>query len=117
MDYINFTKNFEEFEDWNRNVAAQMVDTNLNDILSFDRESLWTGQEDDRINSPSHYTAGSQEAIDIIEDVIKTAPDSVQGMLQAQVLKYLLRLWHKDNPVEDAKKARWYLNRLIEKMG
>ena len=109
MDYINFTKSFEEFDEWNRINAAEMVDYNVSDVLKFDL--------DDRINSPSHYTAGSQEAIDIIEDVIKTAPDSVQGMLQAQVLKYLLRLWHKDNPVEDAKKARWYLNRLIEKMG
>ena len=34
-------------------------------------------------------------------------------MLLAQALKYLLRLWLKDNPEEDAKKARWYLNRLI----
>ena len=28
-----------------------------------------------------------------------------EGMLQGQVLKYLLRLWLKDNPLEDAKKA------------
>ncbi len=54
--------------------------------------------------------------IDIIEDAIKTAPDTTQGMLQAQVLKYMLRLWLKDNPIEDAKKAEWYLKRLISKM-
>ena len=41
---------------------------------------------------------------------------SVEGMLQAQVLKYILRLWHKDNTVEDAKKANWYLERLISKL-
>ena len=35
-------------------------------------------------------------------------------MLQAQALKYLLRLWLKGNAKQDAEKARWYLNRLIE---
>jgi hypothetical protein len=37
-------------------------------------------------------------------------------MLQAQVLKYLLRLWLKDNPEQDAKKAQWYLNRLVDSL-
>ena len=50
---------------------------------------------DDRVNSPSHYTRGTQEAIDIIEEAIDAAPSNKLGMLQAQVLKYLLRLWHK----------------------
>lgn len=68
----------------------------------------------DAVNSPTHYTQGSQEAIDIIEEAIDSAPSVRAGMLQAQVLKYLLRLWHKDNPRQDAEKARWYLNRLID---
>ena len=70
----------------------------------------------ENVNSPSHYTSGRVEAIDIIEDCINDAPDPVYGMLQAQALKYLLRLWLKNNPKEDAEKARWYLNRLIEKL-
>ena len=74
-----------------------------------------TGKED-RVNSPSHYTAGSQEAIVTIEEAIEHAPAVSYGMLQGQVLKYLLRVWHKDNPLEDLKKAQWYLNRLIQKM-
>ena len=32
-----------------------------------------------------------------------------------RALEYLLRMWEK-NGVEDAKKARWYLNKLIEKL-
>ena len=36
------------------------------------------------------------------------------AFLHGQVLKYMLRLWHKDNAVQDAKKSRWYLDRLIE---
>ncbi len=67
----------------------------------------------DKVNNPPHYQQGSQEAIDIIEGAIAHAPEPITAMLQAQVLKYLLRMWHKDNPVEDAKKAQWYLNRLV----
>jgi len=40
----------------------------------------------------------------------------VMGMLHAQALKYLLRIWLKGNSLQDAEKARWYLNRLIDKM-
>ena len=73
-------------------------------------------KQSDPVNSPSHYTRGKQEAIDIIEEAIQDAPDVKLGMLQAQVLKYLLRLWLKDNPEQDARKAQWYLNRLIDSL-
>ena len=70
--------------------------------------------QNDMVNSPSHYTRGKQEAIDIIEEAIQDAPDIKAGMLQAQALKYLLRLWLKGNAPQDSQKARWYLNRLIQ---
>ena len=74
------------------------------------------GQKD-MVNSPAHYTRGTQEAIDIIEEAIQDAPDVKSGMLQAQALKYLLRLWLKSNAPQDASKCRWYLNRLINHLG
>ena len=73
-------------------------------------------KKSDPVNSPAHYTRGSQEAIDIIEEAIQDAPSVKQGMLQAQVLKYLLRLWLKNNSKQDAEKARWYLDRLINSL-
>ena len=65
------------------------------------------------MNHPSHYTAGRTEVIDFIEDCVRQAPDAVVGGLQWQVLKYISRLWLKDDPALDAGKARFYLNRLI----
>jgi hypothetical protein len=67
----------------------------------------------DLVNHPSHYTAGRIEVIDFIEDCVRQAPDAVVGGLQWQVLKYISRLWLKDDPALDAGKARFYLNRLI----
>jgi hypothetical protein len=67
----------------------------------------------DPVNHPSHYTAGNTEVIYVIEDWVRHAPDPVVGGLQWQVIKYLSRMWLKQNPYEDAKKAHWYLNRLI----
>ena len=70
----------------------------------------------EKVNHPDHYNSGKFEAIDVIEDAIEEAPSVKLGMLQAQVLKYLLRLWHKIDAKEDAEKARWYLNRLIDSL-
>lgn len=70
----------------------------------------------DMVNHPAHYTKGKYEAIDVIEDAVARAPDPVRGALQWQVLKYTLRMWDKYAPLEDAKKARWYLDRLIHKL-
>ena len=70
----------------------------------------------DLVNSPPHYRYGRFEVIEILEEAVALAPDAVKGSLQYQVLKYLLRLWGKDNPLQDAKKAHWYLHRLIDKL-
>lgn len=70
----------------------------------------------DMVNKPAHYTAGRIEVIDFIEDCVANAPDAIVGGLQWQVIKYISRLWLKDNSLQDAKKARWYLDRLIAKL-
>ena len=70
----------------------------------------------DPVNHPPHYTAGPIEVIDILEQAVAQAPDPVAAGLQWQALKYLHRLWLKGNSLQDASKARWYLNRLIERL-
>ena len=71
----------------------------------------------DNVNHPSHYTQGRAfEVIDVLEDWAKRAPDPVKGGLHWNSCKYLGRLWDKENPLQDAKKARWYLDRLISKL-
>jgi hypothetical protein len=70
----------------------------------------------DPVNHPAHYTAGRVEVIEILEQAAASAPDPVLAGLQWQTLKYLLRMWLKGNPAQDARKARWYLERLIARL-
>lgn len=63
----------------------------------------------DNVNHPSHYTHGSIEVIDAIED---WNLDYHRG----NAVKYLARADHKGNKLEDLKKAEWYIRRLISKL-
>ena len=89
-------------------------------FTSIDRNAfnIWeeARKKRDMVDSPAHYTHGRYEAIEVIEDAIDNAPSPMQGFLQGQVLKYMLRLWHKIDAKEDAEKARWYLNKLIDSL-
>ena len=120
MDYYNFLDEFDSYNEWNNVQKKQKKVDNSLDTWGNDYNTrhkyltALSSNQDDRVNSPSHYTSGKQEAIDIIEAAIKDAPTPGKGLLQGQVLKYMLRVWLKDNPLEDLKKARWYLDRLID---
>lgn len=71
----------------------------------------------DMVSHPPHYADERRfEVIEVIEDSVQFAPDSVVGGLQWQVLKYVHRCWGKNNALQDLKKARWYLDRLIHKL-
>jgi hypothetical protein len=60
----------------------------------------------DPVNHPPHYKAGGVETIDFIE-----AKDLNYRL--GNVVKYVTRAEKKGNPIEDLKKARWYLDREI----
>ena len=121
MDYENFKKDYDKYMDWGTpkdmfKLDSAFMSNPLKGAASPDVISFSDYKKADAVNSPAHYTRGTQEAIEIIEEAIQDAPDTKSGMLQAQVLKYLLRLWLKDDPKQDAEKARWYLTRLIDSL-
>ena len=66
----------------------------------------------DPVNSPKHYadTCGGIECIDAIE--ASMSMEEFKGFLKGNVQKYVWRYAQK-NGVEDLKKAKWYLERLI----
>ena len=65
----------------------------------------------DVVNSPPHYKAGGIEAIEGIE--ASMGPEAYAGYLKGNIMKYMWRYERKGKPIEDLKKARWYLDRLI----
>jgi hypothetical protein len=65
----------------------------------------------DTINHPSHYTQGKIECIDAIEESTKGLI-GISAVCVANVIKYIWRYKFK-NGIEDLKKARWYLDKLI----
>jgi len=69
---------------------------------------------DDSVNHPSHYTQGTVECIDAIESSM--TPEEFRGYLKGCQMKYIWRYQHKGG-MEDLKKARWYLDRLIKFWG
>lgn len=69
----------------------------------------------DNVNHPDHYKSSSGlEAIDVIE-AFTSELSGLEAVCTGNALKYILR-WKKKNGVEDLKKARWYLNRLIKNL-
>lgn len=68
----------------------------------------------DNINHPAHYTAGNVECIDAI-DAATTGLNGAEAYNTGQVIKYIWR-WKRKNGLEDLRKCRWYLDRLITKL-
>lgn len=67
----------------------------------------------DNVNHPNHYqNIAGVEAIDILNDIVKDLPGKQAAMLW-NAMKYLLR-FQKKNGLEDLKKARNYLQYLID---
>ena len=64
----------------------------------------------DNVNHPSHYTKGSIECIDAIESAL--GKSDFQAYCQGNILKYVWR-WKEKGGIEDLKKARWYIDRIV----
>ena len=64
------------------------------------------------VERPDHYNTGAIEAIEAIRASMDA--DQYFGYLKGNVMKYLWRYDYKEKPVEDLRKADWYLNRLID---
>lgn len=86
-----------------------------NDI--FDRNIKYAKKKEelmsDVVNHPDHYISDSGiETIDVIEAFTKDIKDPFDAYCTGNIIKYICR-WPNKNGVEDLKKARWYLDKLI----
>ena len=85
------------------------------------QEDFWAKPQYDTVSKPKHYMLFEEEGIevrDVIEKLVNKIPPVSRdygGLFVAdyvQLMQYLMRFMDK-NGVEDLKKARWYVDKLI----
>ena len=69
----------------------------------------------DMVNHPPHYTNSTSEMYETIKVIEAWGLD--KDFCLGNVVKYISRWDKKGDPVENLKKAQWYLNRKIENLG
>lgn len=68
----------------------------------------------DIINHPAHYETGKYECIDVMREAL--GDEAVKGFCKCNAFKYIYRS-NRKNGIEDIKKAKWYIDKLIEMEG
>ena len=68
----------------------------------------------DMVNHPDHYTQGRIECIDALK-AATVSKTGIEAVCTANAIKYLWR-YEEKNGIEDVKKARWYIDRLIKEL-
>ena len=66
----------------------------------------------DEITKPKHYTQDKVEWLDVIDSMLEES--SRIDFYCTQIGKYMWWLRDKGSPLKDAKKAQFYLDRLIQ---
>ena len=111
MDLINDT--ITTLEEEKENISIKAKGRELLETL----DNLVTDSANDIINKPNHYQLLVKdrvvEVIDIIDEVVKDYSPK-QAFRVANILKYILRA-SKKNGLEDFKKAKKYIEMLLEK--
>ena len=80
----------------------------------FNNLSIRKPKKADPVEQPDHYNKGAVEAIDAIK--ASMPEQEFKGYLKGNALKYLWRYDYKGKPVEDLRKCRWYIERLIKEV-
>lgn len=84
------------------------------DECDFNNEDVVNNEtaEKDMVNSPAHYNQSSIECID--EMILVLGKQATADFCLGNVWKYRNRAPYKGNPIEDAKKADWYMMKYKE---
>lgn len=100
-------------EAWCAAVQAKHEREKADRMAAASAHGYWLGDDEpvglpqsDAVNMPSHYTQLPVEAIDITEHF---------NFCMGNALKYIWRADHKGKPIEDLRKAIWYLQREVER--
>jgi len=96
-----------------KRIALFSSDKSITDMIReqggpTDEEMMNAPPKSDPVNHPAHYKVGGIETIDFIEA-------KALGYHLGNAVKYITRADHKGNRLQDLQKAKWYIDRAIEK--
>lgn len=121
-----YDKDTSEFTDQYACIFDEMSDDMLNKCYNWLRDTSRGAFENaeneccdvkpdaDMVNHPSHYTQGGIECIDALK-AATVSKTGIEAVCTANAIKYLWR-YEEKNGIEDVKKARWYIDRLIKEL-
>ena len=121
-----YDKETDEYTDTYACVFDEMSDDMLNKCYNWYKELNPAACENaeakccdkepnvDMVNHPSHYTQGGIECIDALK-AATVSKTGIEAVCTANAIKYLWR-YEEKNGIEDVKKARWYIDRLIKEL-
>lgn len=90
-------------------------------------DTLWgipleNTNKEDEVNHPKHYASGGIECLDAMEAMVSQTT-KMEAKLKGHdyylwqvIFKYIWRFPYKKNPTTDLKKARFYLEKLINSL-
>ena len=93
---------FDEWSDDKLAIAYDHVYKNTDENVS------------DMVNHPQHYTQGGIECIDALK-AATVGKRGIEAVCVANVIKYLWR-YEEKNGIEDIRKAKWYIERLLKEL-
>lgn len=121
-----YDRDTSEFTDQYSCIFHKMSDDMLNKVYNWYKELDPVACENtegeccdkepdiDMVNHPSHYTQGGIECIDALK-AATVSKTGIEAVCTANAIKYLWR-YEEKNGIEDVKKARWYIDRLIKEL-
>lgn len=62
----------------------------------------------------SHYQVGSKQPIEVMQEVM--SPEEFQGFCRGNIIKYAMRLGHKDDSIKEAGKIKQYAIWLVDSL-
>ena len=83
-------------------------------VAALNNLSIRKPKKIDPVDQPDHYNKGAIEAIEAIKASMPN--QEFNGYLKGNALKYLWRYDYKGKPVEDLRKCRWYIDRLLKEI-
>ena len=109
-DYTEIGEKFVEgFEDGMKDVEIMPPEQSMAEMMRI----MGAQTQPDMVNHPPHYNVGGFEVIDIIQ-AFTEGLNGAAAYATGNIIKYVLR-WHRKNGLEDLKKAKWYIDYILDK--